>query len=108
MNATSSLHIERWGDDTYLVGYCIDNHQHWNPSKLRLDSFLGDNRGRFKGGGHQFTERARNISFVPEEGASRAPILRAELEDDTGRFLPGDVNLAERINNRDGYLQFKW
>ncbi|KAJ5220858.1 uncharacterized protein N7469_009745 [Penicillium citrinum] len=90
MNATSNLHIEKWGDDTYLVG-C-----------------LGDNRGRFEWGGHEFTERARNISFDPEEGASRAPILRAELEDDAGRFLPGDVNLAERINNRDGYLQFKW
>ncbi|KAJ6003949.1 hypothetical protein N7499_000018 [Penicillium canescens] len=108
MNATTNLHIEAYGADTYLVGYCMDNHQHWNPSRLRLDACLGDNGGHFQWGGQEFTERARNISFNPEEGGSRAPILRAELQDDAGRYLQGDVNLAERINNRDGYLQFSW
>lgn len=65
-------------------------------------------KGHFQWGGREFTERARNISFNPEEGGSRVPVLRAELEDDAGRFLPGDVNLAERINNRDGELRFMW
>lgn len=64
--------------------------------------------GRFEWGGQEFTERARNISFDPDEGGSHVPVLRAELEDDAGRFLQGDVNLAERINNHDGYLQYSW
>lgn len=64
--------------------------------------------GRFEWGGQEFTERARNIDFNPEEGGAHVPVLRAELEDDSGRYLHGDVNLAERINNRDGYLQFIW
>ncbi|KAJ5988347.1 hypothetical protein N7481_003557 [Penicillium waksmanii] len=108
MNSTTNLHIEAEGADTYLVAYCMDGHQHWNPSRLRLDSCLGDNGGHFQWGGHEFTERARNISFNPEEGASNVPVLRAELQNDAGGFMPGDVNLAERINNRDGYLQFYW
>ncbi|KAJ5473369.1 hypothetical protein N7475_002935 [Penicillium sp. IBT 31633x] len=85
MNATTNLHIESCGSDTYLAGYC-----------------------RFEWGGQEFTERARNIDFNPEEGGAHVPVLRAELEDDSGRYLHGDVNLAERINNRDGYLQFIW
>ncbi|KAJ6024687.1 hypothetical protein N7540_005484 [Penicillium herquei] len=110
MNATTNLHIEGGcGADTYLVGLCMDNNNRWNTSRLRLDSCLGDNGGRFQWGGQEFTERARNISFNPEEGGSRVPVLRAELQDDSGfRYLPGDVNLAERINNRNGQLQFSW
>jgi hypothetical protein len=45
MYATTNLHIETSGADTYLVGYCMDSHQHWNPSRLRLDGCLGDNGG---------------------------------------------------------------
>jgi hypothetical protein len=62
--------------------------------------------GRFQWGGQEFTERAKNIRFNPEEGGSRVPVLRAELQDDRGSYLQGDVNLAERINNRDGQLKF--
>lgn len=66
--------------------------------------------GHFQWGGTEFTERARNIRFDPTEGGSRVPVLRAELRDDSpwGKFLEGDVNLAERINNRGGDLQFSW
>jgi hypothetical protein len=62
--------------------------------------------GRFQWGGQEFTERAKNIRFNPEEGGSHVPVLRAELQDDRGSYLQGDVNLAERINNRDGQLKF--
>ncbi|KAJ5807711.1 hypothetical protein N7447_011167 [Penicillium robsamsonii] len=108
MNATENLHIEPWGSDTYLVGRCWDNSRGWNESWLNLDSCLGDSGGRFQWGGSEFTDRARNISFNPTEGGSRVPVLRAELRDDSpgGNFLEGNVNLAEKINNRDGNLQF--
>ena len=66
--------------------------------------------GHFQWGGTEFTERARNIRFNPTEGGSRVPVLRAELRDDSpwDKFLEGDVNLAERINNRGGSLEFSW
>lgn len=64
--------------------------------------------GRFQWGGREFTNRAQDIRFNPEEGGSRVPVLRARLLDDSNRPLEGDVNLAERINNRGGSLQFNW
>ncbi|CAI7678254.1 unnamed protein product [Penicillium pancosmium] len=106
MRATNNLHIVSHGTDTYLVGNCLDNNQHWNKTQLRLDSCLGDNGGHFLWGGSEFTERARNIRFYAAEGKMEVPLLRAELQDDRGKFLENDLNLAERINNRGGYLQF--
>jgi hypothetical protein len=123
MRATNNLHIVSHGTDTYLVGNCLDNNQHWNETQLRLDSCLGDNGGmwfisrtlywltllrvgHFIWGGSEFTERARNIRFYAAEGKMEVPLLRAELQDDRGKFLENDLNLAERINNRGGYLQF--
>ncbi|OJZ79655.1 hypothetical protein ASPFODRAFT_106571, partial [Aspergillus luchuensis CBS 106.47] len=78
----------------------------WNSSRLRLDGCLGDSRGKFQWGGHDFTEDARNIRFNPHEGASDVPVLRAELQDETGSYHERDVNLAERIDNYGGYLEF--
>jgi hypothetical protein len=69
-------------------------------------SFADIPAGSFQWGGHDFTMKARNIRFNPEEGGSHVPVLRAELQDDAGYYHERDVNLAERINNRDGYLQF--
>jgi hypothetical protein len=46
MNATENLHIESSGQGTDLVGYCMNPNSHrWNPSRLRLDYCLGDQRG---------------------------------------------------------------
>ena len=64
--------------------------------------------GRFQWGGHEFTEDARDIRFNAHEGSSRVPVLRAELRDDLGRYEERDVNMAERIDNHDGNLEFYW
>ncbi|KAL5364492.1 Cyanovirin-N [Aspergillus floccosus] len=107
MNATEGLHLEFSGPDTYLAGFCMDpSSRNWRQSRLRLDSCLGDSRGSFQWGGHDFTEDAINIRFNPEEGGSHVPVLRAELRDDAGSYHEKDVNLAERINNYNGYLEF--
>ncbi|KAJ5506916.1 hypothetical protein N7453_005873 [Penicillium expansum] len=109
MNATNNLRIATTCDrDTYLVGNCMDNCGNWKESRLRLDDCLGDSGGRFQWGGKEFTDRAQDIRFNPQEGGSRVPVLRARLLDDSNQFLEGDVNLAERINNRGGSLQFNW
>jgi hypothetical protein len=62
--------------------------------------------GNFQWGGQNFTGDAINIRFNPHEGASDVPVLRAELRDDAGSYHEKDVNLAERINNYNGYLEF--
>ncbi|GFF99979.1 hypothetical protein IFM53868_10555 [Aspergillus udagawae] len=108
IRGTENLHIVVHGTDTYLVGNCLDNDQHWNERMLRLDSYLGDNGGHFQWGGSEFTKSARNIRFNSAEGATGGPVLRAELQDGRGNFLAATVNLAEGISNRDGYLQFTW
>lgn len=64
--------------------------------------------GRFQWGGREFTDRAQDIRFNASEGGSHVPVLRARLQDDRGNYLDGDVNLAERINNRGGRLLFNW
>ncbi|KAJ5900050.1 hypothetical protein N7495_004794 [Penicillium taxi] len=107
MNDTHNLRIEKGNQDTYLVGECLDpRSHHWETSTLRLDDCLGDERaGKFKWGGREFTRDATNVSFKIE-GVSNVPILRADLRDDSWHYLKGDVNLAERIENRDGHLRF--
>ncbi|KAB8067433.1 Cyanovirin-N [Aspergillus leporis] len=109
MNATHNLHVEfsgPSGQEPSLKAYCMNPQGRWNPSSLRLNTCLGDDRGSFQWGGQNFTQMARNIRFNPEEGDSHVPVLRAELRDDAGEYHERDVNLAEKINNRDGYLQF--
>lgn len=61
--------------------------------------------GHFEWGGHDFTDGARNITFSIE-GPQQVPVLRAELRDQGNDYAARDVNLAERIDNRDGHLEF--
>lgn len=63
--------------------------------------------GNFQWGGREFTDCARNIRFNPHEGGSDVPVLRAELRDDAWNYHEKDVNLAERINNHNGRLEFR-
>lgn len=123
MKDTENLRLDCTGDATYLVGFCLDPNKHrYNPSKVNLDRCRGVKGGknlqhypaslpnarigRFEWGGQGFTRGARNITLDPHEGVSDVPVLRAELQDDAGNFQPSDVNLDERIQNRDGYMEF--
>ncbi|KAJ5588542.1 hypothetical protein N7537_011220 [Penicillium hordei] len=108
MNNTQNLRIKSVGQDTWLMGDCLNKVTgHWNPSSLRLDSYLGDEGGDFQWGGHEFTEKASNITFNADEGAAHQPILRADLLDDAGEFHEADKNLSERISNVNGQFEFR-
>lgn len=52
-----------------------------------------------------FTETARDIRFHIE--GETQPILRAQLEQVNGEWHDRDLNLTERIMNRDGNLVFE-
>lgn len=59
--------------------------------------------GRFEWGGSGFSNSAQNISFNMEGDAS---VLRAELNNTQGQFVPADVNLSERLVNQNGQFVF--
>ncbi|ROV95825.1 hypothetical protein VSDG_05173 [Cytospora chrysosperma] len=52
-----------------------------------------------------FSETARDIRFNIE--GENQPILRASLEQVNGEWHDRDINLTERIMNRDGQLVFE-
>lgn len=124
MNGTKNLGIRRCGNDYYLDADCWNNCSNsFVHSDVRLDDCLGNNHGedvtffllelhrhftdvisgRFQWGGHDFSKCARNIT-LGIEGPQQLPVLHAELEDQ-GCYAARNVNLAEKINNRDGQLK---
>ncbi|KFY15787.1 hypothetical protein V491_05558 [Pseudogymnoascus sp. VKM F-3775] len=108
MNGTENLSIRPDGGSYYLEGDCWSNTSgNFVHSELRLDDCLGNDHGRFQWGGRNFSSGARDITFEIE-GANPVPVLRAELQDQgVGDYAARDVNLAERINNKDGQLTFR-
>lgn len=52
-----------------------------------------------------YWETSRHNNFTLE-GDDSVPILRAELSNLDGEYVPSDVNLAERIGNDDGAFVF--
>lgn len=52
-----------------------------------------------------FSDSATDIQFSIE-GDAQVPVLRAQLRDVEGNYHAADVNLAERIGNRDGCFCF--
>ena len=61
--------------------------------------------GCFEWGGVNFSESAQNITFSIE-GGGEVPVLRAELQDTEGEWHSRDINLAERVVNRNGEFVF--
>ncbi|KAI5818233.1 Cyanovirin-N [Pyronema omphalodes] len=90
-----------------LVGYL--NDQEGNPRDFRfnLDEVLGNDDGHFSWGGQNFSQSAQNISFSIE-GGGEVPVLRATLQNGNGDWCESDVNLAERLENINGELQFQF
>lgn len=52
-----------------------------------------------------FSETAQNITLSIEGGAA-VPVLRAILQSADGEWCEADVNLAERLENINGQLEF--
>jgi len=75
-------------------------------AEINLDDCLGNLNGMFHWGERGFSGSAKNISFSIE-GGGEVPVLRAELSDQNDQTQTRDVNLAERIVNRNGRLVFE-
>ncbi|KAF8463902.1 Cyanovirin-N [Kalaharituber pfeilii] len=101
--SSNNISIEVSDSSTYLIATANDANGDAVPNKIRLDDFIGNDNGRFDWGGENFTETAQNITFSVEAGV---PVLRAQLADVDGNLHSADVNLAERIENKDGQLVF--
>lgn len=133
MYRTKNLRVDvnKYRKESYLYGDCEDNQGCVHYSSLRLDDCIGDRNGkppffspipstvlerddsdihgrllstsigRFQWEGHDFTKDADDVTFNPSEGGSKVPVLRANFDG-----IQGDINLAERINNENGELQF--
>ncbi|KAK7751219.1 hypothetical protein SLS62_006764 [Diatrype stigma] len=74
-------------------------------SEINLNDFIGNDDGRFDWTGKNFSETAENIHFSIEGGAS-VPVLRARLKKLNGEWVDADVNLAERVKNDNGRLEY--
>lgn len=61
--------------------------------------------GRFEWGGENFSETAEGVDFAIE-GDFEVPVLRAQLKTPSGEYVPADLNLGERIDNREGEFVF--
>ncbi|KAI0015801.1 Cyanovirin-N [Xylariomycetidae sp. FL0641] len=77
----------------------------WQESEIDLDQFIGNQDGCFCWGGANFSESAEECHFAIEGGAD-VPVLRAQLRCENGEMCARDVNLAERVFNRDGSFVF--
>ncbi|EKD17170.1 uncharacterized protein L3040_005392 [Drepanopeziza brunnea f. sp. 'multigermtubi'] len=78
-------------------------------AELDLDNCIGNQDGRFEWGGQGFSDSGQNFSFGiegGEGGEDGLPILRGELSNVEGEPVACDINLSERIENRDGELVF--
>ncbi|KAI9052069.1 hypothetical protein LZ554_004322 [Drepanopeziza brunnea f. sp. 'monogermtubi'] len=75
-------------------------------AELDLNDCIGNQDGRFEWGGQGFSDSGQNFSFSIEGGEADLPILRGELSNVEGEPVACDINLSERIENRDGELVF--
>ncbi|PSR90465.1 Cyanovirin-N [Coniella lustricola] len=74
-------------------------------SEIDLNSCIGNEDGSFQWGAGNFSESAEEIRF---EFEGDQPILRARLRRENGEWEERDINLTERIMNRDGCLSFEF
>ncbi|RDW83507.1 hypothetical protein BP5796_04998 [Coleophoma crateriformis] len=74
-------------------------------TEIDLDRYIGNSDGRFEWEGQAFSQSAENVEFSIE-GGGEVPVLRANLRNQEGEFIPCDVNLSERIENHNGQFVF--
>jgi len=107
------MNFQGSAENVYLDPHCAVLHAHLRnvngelvETEIDLNQILGNNWGQFAWGGTGFADSAQNIRFGFEND-TQVPILRAELNDGQGNFVPRDVNLGERLGNSDGQFHFE-
>ncbi|PLN78752.1 Cyanovirin-N [Aspergillus taichungensis] len=92
-------------DGHLLVASLQYGDDEWQESTIDLDQYIGNDEGRFVWDGENFSDSAENVHFAIEGGAD-VPVLRAQLPTSDGQLVDADLNLGERIDNRDGEFVF--
>ncbi|KAM3068925.1 hypothetical protein ACMFMG_004099 [Clarireedia jacksonii] len=78
----------------------------WNDAQFDLDRVLGNENGMIHWDGNNFSHSSEDVTFHIEGGA-QVPVLRAHLRSRDGEEFSRDVNLAERIQNRNGEFYYQ-
>ncbi|EGD97185.1 cyanovirin-N homolog [Trichophyton mentagrophytes] len=96
----------RLEDDHVLVAELRNDNGDYVTARLDLNSVLGNFNGNFSWGERDFSNSACNIRLQFDE-AINLPILRATLTTSSGDQVARDVNLAERITNKNGCFELQ-
>ncbi|KAJ5545236.1 Cyanovirin-N [Penicillium sp. DV-2018c] len=105
-NKTScNIHLSAEGDGTHLAAICNNDEGSGLTTEVLLDKYLGNKDGHFEWGGTNFSKSARNIT-CRTEGPDRKPILRCELRNSSGEYVPDKTDLTDHIANVEGELQY--
>ncbi|KAF9894871.1 hypothetical protein FE257_004492 [Aspergillus nanangensis] len=91
--------------DNALVAICNNEEGSGLTSEIQLDDFLGNKDGHFVWGGKNVTQTSRNLRLI-REGPSRLPILHADLQNSSGKYVGADCHLHEGIININGELLY--
>ncbi|UDD62189.1 hypothetical protein AFCA_009517 [Aspergillus flavus] len=79
----------------------------WEDAEIDLNEFIGNVDGQFVWDEPNFFETAAEVGFN-FEGDDNVPILRAQLRDREGQWVPADINLGERLININGHFEFQY
>ncbi|EGD90629.1 hypothetical protein H112_02093 [Trichophyton rubrum D6] len=93
-------------DDYVLVAELRNDNGDYVTARLNLNEVLGNFNGSFSWGERDFSNSASNIWLQFDE-ATNLPILRATLTTSNGEEVARDVNLAERITNKNGCFELQ-
>jgi len=95
----------RLEDNHVLVGRLKGNDGEWHDVKIDLNEHIGNQNGRFCWDSEGFAASAQEI-HLSIEGEGPVCVLRAKLRNDSGDYKDADLNLSERLANKDG--TFAW
>ncbi|KAL3418426.1 CVNH domain-containing protein [Phlyctema vagabunda] len=92
-------------DNHILRARLANEHGEHVDAEIDLDQFVGNSDGSFEWGSSGFSSSAENVSFQIE-GGGQVPVLRASLRNVDGEFVERDLNLSERVENRNGQFVY--
>ncbi|PIG79607.1 cyanovirin-N [Aspergillus arachidicola] len=90
-----------------LIARLRNENGDWEDAEIDLNGIIGNDDGHFVWKEPNFIGTAREVVFN-FEGADNVPVLRAQLRNRQGNWVPADINLGERLINRDGRFEFQY
>lgn len=122
-HSACDIHLRGEPNCTFLCAICNNDEGSGLTDYIPLDEYLGNENGEtlwlqiilyltnrlslghLSWGGKNFSHDARSITLVAQ-GPDKTPILRSNLRDSSGNFVPSEIDLATHIANIDGQLVY--